>query len=98
MVNAFLDIVEVPPMGELDTTAHAETAWLGFCRLLPSGAFPTLSNSNVDGVMTNSHMTRKPKVNRFGETILARLIPTSVSGCHDTLHLSGGRQGCTLDY
>ena len=59
MVNAFLDIVEGPPMGEVDTTAHAETAWVGFCRLLPSRAFPTLPNSNVDGVMIIAHMRGK---------------------------------------
>ena len=59
MVNAFLDIVEGPPMGEVGTTALAETAWVGFCRLLSSGGFPTLSYNNVDGVMIIAHMRGK---------------------------------------
>ena len=59
MAKAFLDIVEGRPIGEVDSTALAETAWVGFCRLLPSGVFPSLSHSNVDGVMIIAHMRGK---------------------------------------
>ena len=58
----------------MDSTALAETSWVGFCHLLQSGVFPSLSNSNVDGVMTNSHMSGKPKVSRFGEISLPGLF------------------------
>ena len=80
----------------MDSTALAETSWVGFCHLLQSGVFPSLSNSSVDGVMTNSHMTRKPKVNRFGEISLPGLF-LQVSAdvmTHYTLLPVGG---CTLD-
>ena len=58
----------------MDSTALAETSWVGFCHLLQSGVFPSLSHSNVDGVMIITHMSGKTKVSWFGEISLPGLF------------------------